>query len=149
MEQDDQNSFEETFDNSLPEQYEQQDILDVLLDANNRAPVVLVGDKGEQIAFEQIAVIPHKVGETPKLYAILKPIDKIEGVAPDEAIVFYIDDSGEGEASLIVETDEKIAVEVFDKYYQLLDEAIGEAEKDSKMTRLLKRLDKKRKWNKE
>ena len=103
----------------------------------------------EQIAFEQIAVIPHKVGETPKLYAILKPIDKIEGVAPDEAIVFYIDDSGEGEASLIVETDEKIAVEVFDKYYQLLDEAIGEAEKDSKMTRLLKRLDKKRKWNKE
>ena len=37
---------------------ESLDILDVLLDENNKEPIVLVADKGKQLSFEQIGVIP-------------------------------------------------------------------------------------------
>ena len=52
---------------------------------------------------------------------ILKPIDEIPGVADDEAIVFSINEKG-GETSLIVETDEALAMRVFDEYYHMLEE---------------------------
>lgn len=96
------------------------DIYDVLLDEENKDPIVLVDDNGRKTAFEQIAVIPYNA----KLYCILKPIDAIEKVASDEAIVFFVDESGEQNA-LMVETDELTAMEVFEQYYDLLDAEIG------------------------
>ncbi len=57
-----------------------------------------------------------------KLYCILKPIDRIEGVGEDEAIVFYIEEREDGEVALLVETDELKVIEVFEKYYDLLEE---------------------------
>lgn len=74
-------------------------------------------NKGRNIAFEQIAVIPYDE----KVYCILKPIDEIENVGEDEAVVFYVDESG-AEPTLLVETDEKKALTVFNKYYDLLEE---------------------------
>lgn len=97
------------------------DILDVLLDEDNKDPIVLVDDKGKQLSFEQIAIIPFNE----KIYAVLKPIDKIDSVADDEAIVFVVVER-EGQPSvLMVETDEAIAMSVFEEYYNLLDEAEG------------------------
>lgn len=97
------------------------DILDVLLDEENKDPIVLVDEKGKQLSFEQIAVIPYNE----KIYAVLKPIDKIENIADDEAVVFYVDER-EGQAPvLMVETNEKTAMAVFEEYYNLLDEANG------------------------
>ncbi|MGN1201372.1 MAG: DUF1292 domain-containing protein [Candidatus Caccovivens sp.] len=94
-------------------------ILDVLLDEDNKDPIVLVDDKGKQLSFEQIAVIPYN----DKVYCVLKPIDEIENVQDDEAIVFYVDEREGREPVLVVETDEKTAINVFDEYYNLLDEA--------------------------
>ena len=102
------------------EQEEQQpDIIDILLDEDNKDPIVLVDGQGKKLSFEQIAVIPYNN----KIYCVLKPIDKIQNVQDDEAIVFFVDEQEGKEPVLMVETDEKVAMDVFDEYYNLLDEA--------------------------
>ncbi len=93
-------------------------IIDVLMDENNKEPITLMDANGKRLSFEQIAVIPHN----DKLYCVLKPIDKIENVQDDEAIVFYVDETQGDEPVLMVETDEQVAMDVFDEYYDLLDE---------------------------
>lgn len=92
-------------------------ILDILLDEENDAPVVLYDENDKEIRFDQVAIIPLEE----KLFAILKPIDEMEGVADDEAIVFLIQEEEDGDAELVVETDEALAMRVFDEYYKLLD----------------------------
>lgn len=110
------------------EEMEHLDILDVLLDETNKDPIVLVDDKGKKLSFEQIAVIPFNN----KVYCVLKPIDKIKDVQDDEAIVFFVDEREGQEPVLMVETDEKTAIQVFDEYYNLLDEADAKKKKAKK-----------------
>ena len=98
-------------------------IVDILLDEDNEEPILLMGEDGKQILFDQVAVIPYQVQGETRLYAILKPIDKIEGVEDDEAIVFYVDVRDEDDSLIRVEEDESIARAVFEKYYELLADA--------------------------
>ncbi len=102
----------------VAEQEAHLDIIDVLLDENNKEPIVLIDGNGKRLSFEQIAVIPFNE----KLYCVLKPIDKIENVQDDEAIVFFVHEEEGKEPVLMVETDEKTAMDVFEEYYNLLDE---------------------------
>lgn len=104
---------------------ERLNIIDVLLDEDNKDPIVLVDGNGRRLSFEQIAVIPHNE----KLYCVLKPIDKIENVSDDEAIVFFVHEEAGKDPVLMVETDEKVAMDVFDEYYNLLDEADAKEKK--------------------
>ena len=103
------------------EKDENLDLLDILLDEENEEPIVLSDENGKEVSFEQIAVIPHNVNGEDKLYCILKPIDKIENVADDEAIVFEIIANVE-ESEIKVEENLDIAEEVFQKYTDLLEE---------------------------
>ena len=103
------------------------DILDVILDENNTDALILQNEQGRQIRFEQVAVIPYNE----KIYVILKPIDKIEGVEDDQAIVFLADET-KRPTVLIPENDEKTAVKVFDEYYNLVEEANKNAKKKGK-----------------
>ena len=98
------------------------DIVDVLLDEKNTAPIYMFNDKGEQIEFDQIAVIPYGDNE---LYCILKPITKIPGIKDDEAVVFKVDQDENGEGFLKVEEREDVAIAIFDQYYNLLEEEQG------------------------
>ena len=59
------------------------------------------------------------------LFVILKPLDELDWVEDDEAVVFRVVESEEGKASLHMEEDEDLAMQVFQEYYRLLDEAIG------------------------
>lgn len=104
-------------------------IKDILLDEENKEPIVLVDDNGRKIVFEQIAVIPYDE----KIYCILKPIDRLDNVEDDEAIVFYVEESENEdiEPVLKVETNELTAIEVFEQYYDLLDEEIQTNERRS------------------
>ncbi len=99
---------------------EKIDLLDILLDQDNKEPIQMIGDKGKVLEFEQVAMIPHKK----HLYCILKPISEIQGVADDEAIVFRVCVDEEGESVLRLEENEAVAMKVFMKYYDLLDEAL-------------------------
>lgn len=100
------------------EQTQEVDLLDILLDEDNEEPITLYDENSKPVKFDQVAIIPLD----DKLYAILKPLDEIPGVADDEAIVFAINENEVGETTLVVETDEPVAMRVFDEYYKLLDE---------------------------
>lgn len=106
------------------------DIVDVLLDEENTAPIYMYNDKGEQIQFDQIAVIPF--GEEDDLYCILKPITKIPGIKDDEAIVFKVEEDENGDGFLKVEDREEIAIAIFDQYYNLIEEETAKAGKKGK-----------------
>ena len=107
------------------------DLLDVLLDENNTAPIYMTDASGRRLKFDQIAVIPY--GED-SLYCILKPISKIEGVADDEAIVFRVEEDDDGEAVLNLEENEEIAIAVFDQYYTLVEEEESKKAESKKKT---------------
>ena len=108
------------------------DILDVLLDQDNKDPIVLMDESGKQLTFEQVAVIPYEVRKEKRLYCVLKPLDKIEGIGDDEAIVFVVDQDKDGNSIVKVEEDEEVAIAVFDKYYDLLEEAQKEDKQEEK-----------------
>lgn len=123
-------------------------LLDILLDENNRDPIVLVDGTGRRIAFEQVAIIPHEKDSKRYLYAVLKPITKINGVSDDEAVVFYVDEVETNNPVLKVETDEKVAIEVFDEYYKMLDEAHSRKGTNKEIAGFIRQLSKKCKGGK-
>ena len=92
------------------------ELIDKLYDEENNESIVLFSEKGQEIAFEQIAVIPHRDG---RVYVILKPIQPIEGLGEDEGLVFFINDEKK-----IVElvTDEGIIDWVFSVYDSLVED---------------------------
>lgn len=111
---------------------EPMDLLDVLLDRENRDPVLLQDESGRTLTFEQVAIIPYDVeGQDRLLYVILKPLD-IVGIADNEAVVFRTDVNKYGHTVLKLEEDERRAKEVFEKFYELLDECVAEQAKNNK-----------------
>ena len=117
----------EQISNQVDQELSNFDILDVILDENNTDELVLQNEQGKQIRFEQVAVIPYNE----KIYVILKPVDKIEGVEDDQAIVFLADET-KRPTVLVPEQDEKIAIKIFDEYYNLVEEANKNAKKSKK-----------------
>ena len=92
--------------------------IDKLFDPENTEPLYLYNQEGEEVAFEQIAVIPYE-GET---YCILQPIEGMEDVPEDAGLVFLITTDSEGEEILdIVDDDDKVDA-IFDEYEKLLEE---------------------------
>lgn len=90
-------------------------VIDRLLDENDEEPVTLYDENDKETEFEQVAIIPLDE----KIYVILKPITKIEGVADDEGLVFVIEEIDDEDMLVLVDDDE-IINKVFDVYYQLL-----------------------------
>ena len=97
---------------------EEENAIDALFDQDNNDNITLFNEKDEPVEFEQIALIP--LNEV--VYAILRPTQKIEGVADDEAFVFEIvEDEEKGDTLRLVE-DDGIIEDVFADYNKLLDE---------------------------
>jgi hypothetical protein len=94
--------------------------IDCLFDEDNNDPIILFNEKGEKVEFEQIALIPVEE----RIFAILKPTDKIEGIGEDEALVFEIVEGEEDEEDdyLNLVSDVEIIDKVFDVYNKLIDE---------------------------
>ena len=101
---------------------EYQNPIDALFDEENNDAIILFNEKGEEIAFEQIAIIPIKS----KTYAILKPIKPIEGVGENEGLVFSVEENEEGQEYLMLVTDEQVIDDVFNVYDQLVEEENNE-----------------------
>lgn len=80
--------------------------------------VVLKSNTGEEIKFVEIAGIAYGA----KFYAILKPVDEIEDLEDDEALVFEVNNNN-GNATYKVVLDDSIIDIVFNEYYKLLDES--------------------------
>jgi hypothetical protein len=91
--------------------------IEQILDPNNCDPIVMYNENNEEVAFEQIAIVPIE-GEA---YVILKPVNPMEGVGEDEALVFAIVVE-DGEEMLVVEDRTEIIDEVFRQYYEMLEQ---------------------------
>lgn len=94
--------------------------IDCLFDEDNNDPIFLFNEKGEKVEFEQIALIPIEE----RIFAILKPVEKIEGIGEDEALVFEVVEGEEDEEDdyLNLVSDVEIIDKVFDVYNKLIDE---------------------------
>lgn len=98
-------------------------LIDILLDPTSTEPIVLMDENGRQISFEQVAIVPKVIDGKKELFVILKPLDKLDGVADDEAVVFmaaYDDD--DDDIKLKAEMRDDVAKAVFDEYYEMLEE---------------------------
>ena len=92
--------------------------IDAIYDENNNDAIILMNDHGEEIPFEQIALIP--IFE--KHYVILKPMVKLDGIGEDEGLVFSIEVNDEGLEYLSLVVDEGIIDQIFDIYFKLLED---------------------------
>lgn len=80
--------------------------------------VTLQAANGEMIDFQNVALIAIKG----KLYAILSPVEKVEGMADDEALVFECLQDDSGEVTYNIEDNDTIIDEVFESYNKLYNE---------------------------
>ena len=96
---------------------EYQNPIDALYDENNNDIIQLYAEDGKLINFEQIAVIPLN----DLVYAILKPVQPLEGVGEDEGLVFEIETNEDGAEYLKLVVDMSIIDAVFDIYDELVE----------------------------
>ena len=92
--------------------------IDALYDEDNNDAIILMNEKGEEIPFEQIAVIPLNE----KTYAILKPMVQLDGLGENEGLVFSVETNAEGMEYLALVVDEDIIDQVFAIYDELVEE---------------------------
>ena len=93
--------------------------IDMLLDETNTDNIKLYNEENQEVEFEQIALIPLEE----KTYAILKPVDTMEGIADDEALVFKVTRGKDGEDKFEIELDDSVVDAVFAEYNKLYEEA--------------------------
>ena len=86
--------------------------------------VTLLSADGEGIGFVEIAGIAYKGN----FYAILQPVELIEGMDDDEALVFKVSRGKDGEDKFEIELDDSIIEAVFAEYNKLLDDAVANGE---------------------
>ena len=96
---------------------ENQDFVEELEDELSDEMVTLVTEDGNEIDFFVAAIIPYK-GKT---YGILQPVELLEGMEEDEALVFEMSGDDDGNFDLV--TDEEIIDGVFAQYDELIANA--------------------------
>lgn len=97
---------------------EEKSVFEKLLDPNDESNIILYDENEEEVEFEQIAIIPVKE----EVYAILKPVKPLEDLEEDQALVFALEETEEGEELLNVVEDDDIIDIVFDEYDKMFDE---------------------------
>lgn len=94
------------------------DYIEQPVDMEEDSIVTLTSADGQEIDFVEIAGIALRGN----FYAILQPVELLEGMGEDEALVFKVTQDRDGEDHFNIELDDEIISEVFDEYYRLLDE---------------------------
>ena len=79
--------------------------------------VTLLSAEGEEIDFVEIAGIAYKGS----FYAILQPVELLDGMDDDEALVFKVSRNEDGEDKFEIELDDEVIDAVFAEYNRLLD----------------------------
>jgi len=105
--------------------------IDCLFDEDDTSPISLFDEKGEEVKFEQIALIPMEE----KIYAILKPINKMEFIGEDEALVFEIVQNENEKDDLVEEYLNLVSdIDTIDKAFNEYNKLVDEEEVKQKVT---------------
>ncbi len=94
------------------------DYIEEAVDLEEDSIVTLTSADGQEIDFVEIAGIALRGN----FYVILQPVELLEGMGEDEALVFKVTQDRDGEDHFNIELDDEIIGEVFEEYYRLLDE---------------------------
>lgn len=106
---------------------ESQDLLDILFDLQNKDPIIFQDGEGKKMTFKQIAVIPFDHDDERRIYALLSPLDRIEGLDSNALIVFRVNiGDDEEETTLSIEEDEVIANAVYAEFIKSTEQADAE-----------------------
>ena len=97
---------------------EEKTVFEKLFDEKDDSNIVLYDEEEKAVEFEQCAIIPVKED----VYAILKPVKPMEGLGKDEALVFLLEETEEGEELLTIVEDNDVIDLVFDEYNKLFEE---------------------------
>ncbi len=81
--------------------------------------LTLLSANGEEIDFIEIAGIAYGGN----FYAIVQPVELLEGMAEDEALVFLVERDNEGNDKFTIVLDDEIIDAVFVEYGKLYDAA--------------------------
>ena len=96
---------------------EEEDIFEIIMGENDDN-LLLTDGEGNDVEFEQVAYIPLE----DKDYAILAPVEPMEGVGENEALAFELVTYKDGAHGLEIVDDEDIVNAVFDEYNRLFEE---------------------------
>ena len=91
---------------------EERDAIEMLLDEECTDDITLYDENNNPVDFEQIAVIPLDE----RLFAILKPVEPLEGVGENEGIVIEIDEEND---DIYTVNEDEIVDKVFEEYYKM------------------------------
>ena len=80
--------------------------------------VTLTTADGDEVDFVEIAGIAYR----DRFYAILQPVELLDGMEEDEALVFLITPGDDDNDKFEIVMDDEIIDGVFAEYYRLLDE---------------------------
>ena len=83
--------------------------------------VTLLDKDGNEVDMVQIAGINYRG----KFYAILQPVELLEGMDDDEALVFKVTRDRNGDDQFEIELNDDIIDAVFEEYNRLLDEEMN------------------------
>jgi len=83
--------------------------------------ISLMTADGEVVDFVEVAGIAYRGN----FYAILQPVELLDGMEEDEALVFKVSRGQDGEDKFEIELDDAVIDAVFVEYNKLLDEAEG------------------------
>ena len=84
--------------------------------------ITLTSENNEEIEFVNIAqIVCQSI-----IYAILQPVELLDGMDEDEALVFEVETDEEGQNSYTIVTDDEIVDEVFSRYNHLLEEELNQ-----------------------
>ena len=94
---------------------------------NNDDIITLLASNGEEVRFVEIAGIAHNGG----FYAILQPVELLEGMREDEALVFKVTRGEDDSDRFALELNDDVIEAVFAKYEELLDKAQNDTDTDT------------------
>lgn len=89
----------------------------------NDGVVALTDDSGEVIRFYHIGTIEYKN----EWYAFFKPVKELDGVDPDELLIYKIEGEGKGE-DLVPLEDDTLQTEVYEAFMKELEDDDGDAD---------------------
>lgn len=96
----------------------EENINSYLTDEEEADIITLVGPDGAEVDFVEIAGIAVAGG----FYVILQPVELLEDMEEDEALVFKVTEDENGDEKFEIEVDDGIIDAVFEEYNRLLDE---------------------------
>ena len=97
----------------------EEDIFEIIMGENDDN-IILYDDEEKPVEFEQVAYIPLDSGD----YAILAPVEPMEGVGENEALAFEFVTYDDGEHGLEIVEDEETVNKIFDEYTRIFNESM-------------------------